>query len=1400
MKTMPGLARRARATLLLGLLFFCALSAKAAPFAKKFQFTQPGGQSIELWGEGDEFHAVFETLDGYTVVFDPNSKAYHYAQLSADSRELVPTTWQVGRDDPAATDLNRHLRISPAATKEKARTLRERWEETMQVRKRWTDLKAKRQSRELAAATLPTGLGRSSPPTYAPPAYTTTGTKLGLTLLIDFSDDPGTIPQAEIEAFCNGDDYSGSGNNGSVKKYFHDNSNGLLIYSNVVTAYIRMAYPKSHYNDITEDCGVQGNLLLHDALDILKADSNYETLIKPAFADLTVDANNFVVACNVFFAGDNSGVWSKGLWPHSWALIQELGGPVSLNNGKSVFYYQITDLGSSLELGTFCHENGHMLCDFPDIYDYDYDSVGGAGSFCLMNSGGHGVNPVQICAYLKYTAGWATVTELTKTSILTGSLTASAGPAFNHFYKFSRPGISTEYYLMENRQKTGRDALLPSGGIAVWHVDELGDKDNQNLFPNTTHDNYEVTLIQADNQWHFQKYVNSGDANDLYFSGNAATSYKNALSDSSWPAARWYDGSSTGLFLTNFSAAGATMTFDVRGPWAMPAPVVVSEPAVTVGAHNTIDWSEGSFSAPALPPEPVVITRTASPPRQITSVNPNTAATASTRLAAPATISPGIRRAAPPKTSSSSSRKQRISLLDASKSPQNSPNLSLLQIAPGPIRMTRPDPSDFPALWDTGLPPIEPATTTTITDQSFEGSFPPSGWALSGSPTWGRTDIEKNTGTYSAWCAGSSRVPADGYANNMDARLYYGTFDLSDATAAELRFYLKNNSEPGRAFFQCFVFVGSNYGGYQFPNSGGEWDLWTIDFTNLYNLGNVCGQSEVLILFRFISDGSGSGLPYTGAFLDDVVIEKTIPEPTDLQVTEFALQTGSPTEEGSFWVQARIYNAGPYDAPASHAKLFLSTDNDTDFLDDYPANEAPVNALAVGASELVQWDFTLPNIGIGSYSVWPVVLADSGQEVDEVPAGEGDANNAFLGSTAFTVSDQTLEFYAECSPSSDFTVSVQNSGWTTETDWTFTVDPDATYYYRVKARRGANESPWSNLESSLQDLAPEVSSIANQNTLEDAASMDLAFTINDTGTFPDDLVLDAESSNQDLVSDANLVITGSGAARTLSIQTTGNQSGSATITVTVTDEQNISTTSAFTLTTTAVNDAPSFTKGADVQAAQNAGAQTVTGWATAISPGPSESAQTVDFIVTPDPSYLFASGPAIDAAGNLTFTPATGRRGTAIVSVQLHDNGGTDSGGSNISASQTFQLTIGLATDDDRDAMPDDFESAYGLTDPDADGDGDGFTNLEEYRCGTHPNSSADYLCITDTWEDGTTFKVRFRSVPGKLYRVDRNDDFPTGDWNEVQTDIPGTGSDVEITDSTTTGLTKGVYRVIALP
>ncbi|MBD2325312.1 DUF4347 domain-containing protein [Alkalinema sp. FACHB-956] len=119
-----------------------------------------------------------------------------------------------------------------------------------------------------------------------------------------------------------------------------------------------------------------------------------------------------------------------------------------------------------------------------------------------------------------------------------------------------------------------------------------------------------------------------------------------------------------------------------------------------------------------------------------------------------------------------------------------------------------------------------------------------------------------------------------------------------------------------------------------------------------------------------------------------------------------------------------------------------------------------------------------------------------------------------------------------------------------------------------------------------------------------------------------------------------------------------------------------------TLNVTAVNDAPSFTKGSDLTVNQNAGAQTITNWATNLSAGPAnESGQTLSFTVTNNNNALFSVQPTISPNGTLTYTPnpnlspnLTNR--TAIVTVTLRDSGGTDNGGQN-TFTQTFTIVVG---------------------------------------------------------------------------------------------------------------------------
>jgi VCBS repeat-containing protein len=117
----------------------------------------------------------------------------------------------------------------------------------------------------------------------------------------------------------------------------------------------------------------------------------------------------------------------------------------------------------------------------------------------------------------------------------------------------------------------------------------------------------------------------------------------------------------------------------------------------------------------------------------------------------------------------------------------------------------------------------------------------------------------------------------------------------------------------------------------------------------------------------------------------------------------------------------------------------------------------------------------------------------------------------------------------------------------------------------------------------------------------------------------------------------------------------------------------------------AVNDAPTFTISGTANVNEDAGAQSIASFLTAISVGPTvdeTSGQTVSFVVTGNTNAgLFGVGPAIAANGTLSFTSAANAFGTATITFHAHDTGGTADGGVDNSADQTFTITVNPVND-----------------------------------------------------------------------------------------------------------------------
>ena len=99
------------------------------------------------------------------------------------------------------------------------------------------------------------------------------------------------------------------------------------------------------------------------------------------------------------------------------------------------------------------------------------------------------------------------------------------------------------------------------------------------------------------------------------------------------------------------------------------------------------------------------------------------------------------------------------------------------------------------------------------------------------------------------------------------------------------------------------------------------------------------------------------------------------------------------------------------------------------------------------------------------------------------------------------------------------------------------------------------------------------------------------------------------------------------------------------------------------------NDPPGFAAGPDELVLEDAGAQTVAGWATGMTAGPAdEAAQSVSFAVSNDEPGLFSAQPQVEPDGSLTYAAAADSSGTATVTVRAVDSGGSADGGDDTSA------------------------------------------------------------------------------------------------------------------------------------
>ncbi len=228
-------------------------------------------------------------------------------------------------------------------------------------------------------------------------------------------------------------------------------------------------------------------------------------------------------------------------------------------DGYSLTYYE-----PGYDVGVITHELGHAFFRWGEYYGQSPNA--GLGHWGIMSHGfSSPYNP-----FLRSCREWSRLYEIGPGVYPVGTridIPADGTVVLRHRVA-DRPG---EYFLIEAQQHSPRYPDLPDEGLLVWHVDEAMPWQMGSLDP-TMHNR--VSIEQADGVYGVETDpMDLGGPGDA-FSGDGVDGFGAATR----PSSAWWDGTPSGLDVSEISNVGPRMSFVLGPPGSFNGSNVALEP------------------------------------------------------------------------------------------------------------------------------------------------------------------------------------------------------------------------------------------------------------------------------------------------------------------------------------------------------------------------------------------------------------------------------------------------------------------------------------------------------------------------------------------------------------------------------------------------------------------------------------------------------------------------------------------------------------------------------------------------------------------------------------------------------------------------------------------------------